>query len=64
MPEQSSKRESLSSRLLFLIAGVAAGVLLDILDIGGIWVVPTGILALILFGETCLFFPGNRSSGQ
>lgn len=64
MPEQSSKRESLGSRILFLIAGIAVGVLLEILNIGGIWAVPVGILALILFGETYLFLTENWSSGQ
>jgi hypothetical protein len=64
MPEQSSKRESLGSRILFLSAGIAVGVLLEILNIGGIWAVPVGILALILFGETYLFLTGNWSSGQ
>ena len=64
MPEQSSKRESLGSRILFLSAGIAVGVLLEILNIGGIWAVPVGILALILFGETYFFLTGNWSTGQ
>jgi len=64
MPEQSSKRESLGSRILFLIAGIAVGVLLEILNIGGIWAVPVGILALILFGESYLLLTGNWSSDQ
>lgn len=64
MSGQSSKRESLGSRLLFLIAGITVGFLLEILSIGGIWAVPVGILALILFGEAYLFFTGNWSPGQ
>ncbi|WP_157971680.1 hypothetical protein [Halorussus litoreus] len=64
MPDKTSKPDSLKSRLLFFIAGITVVVLLSTLDVGGIWVVPVGILAFVLLGEAYLSLTGKRPSGQ
>jgi len=64
MSGQLSNSNSLKSRLLFFIAGIAIAILLSTLDIDGIWVIPASIIALILFGEAYLSLTGNRSSSQ
>ena len=64
MPDQSSRPDSLTSRLLFFIAGAIVAVLLSTSDIGGVWAVPAGLLAFVLLGEAYLFLTRERPSGQ
>jgi hypothetical protein len=64
MSNQPSNTESLKSRILFFIAGIAIAALLSTLDIGGIWAISVGIILFIIFGEVYLFLTGNRSTGQ
>lgn len=64
MSGQSSKSNSLKSRLLFFIVGIATVTILSTLDIVGAWVIPAGILVFITFGEAYRFLTSKRSSGQ
>ena len=64
MSAQSSNSDSLKSRLLFFIVGIATVIILSELDIVGAWVIPAGILVFVIFTEAYRFLTSKRSSGQ
>jgi hypothetical protein len=63
MATQSSSNSTLSSRLLFLVGGVATGLVISVTDIGGIWAIPATIVGLVIFGELYLLFTNSGSDG-
>lgn len=60
MKESSTHGESLKSRVLFLIAGIALGVGLSETGATGGWVIAVVVLSLIAFGEVYLYFTKSK----
>jgi len=54
--DQTTAGSSLSSRLVFSLAGAATGIVLSQAGLGGIWVVVGAVVSLVVFGEVYLRF--------
>jgi len=56
MTEQVASDRSLSSRLVFLVAGAATGIAMSQAGVGGIWLAVGAVALLIVFGELYIRF--------